>query len=696
MRKLVNQKSSFWAGESFFDDEVDVITGQKRSSNDVVALAAYRNSIANFVRIVTQQNVPVKFNTAGDSYTDGKSVVISAKLSDKEFDHAVGLALHEGSHVVKSNFDLVRNIRLTYQNKYGVHDHKEAGIVKDLLNIVEDRRIDKWVISTAPGYQGYYHALYAKYFNTSIINKGLESSEYRDETWESYFFRICNITNPNRDLDALKGLRAIWSELDLRAIDRLKSTEDALDVAFNIYDIVRSHLDVAEKEQKKEDESGQGQEGEGQGGDDGDGEGQEGDDQVRSGNTKDAGIGDGEGTVGDDDDGEAADGSEAEVGNEGGMNAGSGNESESDSDHPELSDRQKVMLENAIKKQKEFQDGVTRKKKVSKQDAKAIKAAQEADAKIVDLETKSNWGAANKHRVMVLPRVTNEMLESNALDIGMIMTGKWGIESRGAKNNLESIAKGFIMGQRLGKKLKARNEDKSLKYNRLRSGSIDKRRISNLGFGTGTVFQKVETMLYDDAAIHISIDASSSMRGKNWSQSVTMASAIAKAASMIEGLDVVISVRASDWIGNTSGERPIIMVTYDSTKDNIARFRKVMTQIRPQGCTPEGLCFEAIQNQLIAMKKGKEGYFLNLSDGMPGANNYDGQAARQHTRDQVNMMKKNGLHVLSYYVSESDYKCESTVAAFKFMYGADARFVNVESVADIANTMNAKFLVPKG
>jgi len=40
MRKLVNQKSSFWAGESFFDDEVDVITGQKRDTNDVVALAA--------------------------------------------------------------------------------------------------------------------------------------------------------------------------------------------------------------------------------------------------------------------------------------------------------------------------------------------------------------------------------------------------------------------------------------------------------------------------------------------------------------------------------------------------------------------------------------------------------------------------------------------------------------------------------
>jgi hypothetical protein len=685
MRKLHNQKSSFWAGESFFEDDIDVLTGEKRNSNDVVALAAYRNSIANFVRIVTQQNIPVKFQSAGDSYTDGKSVVISAKLSDKEFDYAVGLALHEGSHVVKSNFDLVRDISIRYENRYGMgtYSGKEGAIVKDLLNIVEDRRIDKWVTTTAPGYKGYYHALYAKYFNTPIINKGLASSEYRDETWESYFFRVVNITNPNRDLDALKGLKDIWSVLDLRNIDRLKSTEDALDVAFDIYDIIKGRIEEAKAE---EEESGEGQAG----------EGEEGNEAPQAGNNDDAGESDGEGEAGGDDDGETAEGSEAEAGNEGGANAGSSNEAESGSDQPELSDRQKKMLENAIKRQKEFQDGETRKKKVSKKDAKAIEAAQEADAEIVDIETKGKWGRNSKHRVMVLPRVTNEMLATNPLGIGMIMSGNyrnWRIEE-----NEAAIAKGFVMGQRLGKKLKARNEDHSLKYNRLRSGSIDKRRISNLGYGTETVFQKIETMIYDDAAIHISIDASSSMRGEKWSQSITMAAAIAKAASMIEGLDVVISVRAEEWGGYGKGntDRPILMVVYDLTKDNIARCRKVMSRIVPSGCTPEGICFEAIQKHLVAMKKGKEGYFLNLSDGMPGANDYGGSHALNHTRDQVNTMRKNGLHVLSYFVSDNDYDRESLSGQFKTMYGADARFVDVSSVADIANTMNAKFLVPKG
>jgi len=693
MRKLNNQKSSFWANEGFFEDDIDIITGRKKNSSDVVALASYRNSIANFVRIVTQQDIPVKFQTNGDSYTDGKSVVISAKLSDKDFDYAVGLALHEGSHVVKSDFDIVASIGNIYQTKYNSRDHKGISIVKDLLNIVEDRRIDQWLITAAPGYIGYYHALYAKYFNTSVINKGLASSEYRDETWESYFFRICNITNPNRDLDALKGLKDIWSVLDLRTIDRLKSTEDALGVAFDIYDIVQLHLDEAAKEKEAEDENGDGQEGDGQEGDGQEGDDQDGDDQFRSGNDKDAGTGDGEGQDGGDDDGETAEGSEAELSKEGGANNGSGNESGTGSDHPELSDRQKDLLAKAIQKQKDFQDNNIKKKKVSKKDADAIKAAEAADASIVDIETKGDWGARNKHRVLILPRVTNEMLENNPLGIGMIMEGTY--KSRQSDDNIKSISKGLIMGQRLGKKLKARNENQSLKYNRLRSGSIDKRRISTLGFGTETVFEKIESIVYNDAAIHISIDASSSMRGECWQQSMTMASAIAKASSMIEGLDVVISVRAEEWLpGSNDDDRPIIMVVYDSTRDNIARYQKVMSRIRPSGCTPEGICFEAIQKQLIAMKQGKDGYFLNISDGMPGASNYGGNSAILHTRNQVNQMRKNGLQVLSYFVSESDNAYGNIVEKFKQMYGADARFINTDSVSDIANTINAKFLMP--
>ena len=49
-----------------------------------------------------------------------------------------------------------------------------------MLNYVEDRRIDYYVFSSSPGYKGYYQALYDKYFNSKIIDKGLKSDMLRD------------------------------------------------------------------------------------------------------------------------------------------------------------------------------------------------------------------------------------------------------------------------------------------------------------------------------------------------------------------------------------------------------------------------------------------------------------------------------------------------------------------------------------
>ena len=55
--------------------------------------------------------MPVKFMSRGDSFTDGKSVTISGTINEKNFDHVVGLALHEGSHIVYSDFDLFASVR---------------------------------------------------------------------------------------------------------------------------------------------------------------------------------------------------------------------------------------------------------------------------------------------------------------------------------------------------------------------------------------------------------------------------------------------------------------------------------------------------------------------------------------------------------------------------------------------------------
>jgi len=160
--------SSFWMDDEFLTDKREA--GQRV---DYVKLAGYKRAIANFVRIVTNKDtIPVVFSSGQDSYTDGTKVVISAKLDEKVFDSTVGLALHEGSHIALTNFNVLSN-QLSYgspETDALVQWHKEtfnedtnAGNInpklKDLVNIIEDRRIDRFVFNSAPGYQGYYLAM---------------------------------------------------------------------------------------------------------------------------------------------------------------------------------------------------------------------------------------------------------------------------------------------------------------------------------------------------------------------------------------------------------------------------------------------------------------------------------------------------------------------------------------------------------
>ena len=101
--------SSFWADEwAQYDTPTTYWSGGawkapttnkvETSTADMIKLNAHKRAIANFVNILTNKPIPVKFAVKGDSYTDGKTVTLSAEVKPEKFDTAVGLALHEASH----------------------------------------------------------------------------------------------------------------------------------------------------------------------------------------------------------------------------------------------------------------------------------------------------------------------------------------------------------------------------------------------------------------------------------------------------------------------------------------------------------------------------------------------------------------------------------------------------------------------
>ena len=372
--------SSFWLDSSITEDLNDDMTTVEKKSADLMKLMAYKRSIRNFVNIVTGQNIPVTFDGRGDdSFTDGNSVTISAKLDDKEFDPVVGLALHEGSHIALTDFDTLKQLRngnlpstidkdYLYK-KYDVDNDWDLMLIisnnlKSLLNYVEDRRIDNHIYTSAPGYRGYYESMYDKYFHSRVVDKGLQSSEYRTEDWDSYMFRIINLTNENRDLDALNGLREIWNVIDLRNISRLKSSWDALDVAGELLMIIEKNISVESDQQCESD--GDGESDQQEGGDQNGNSPMTGDTDNQQGGGGMSSQGSGDTSKSDAEDGEESD----QTTDEGGVPSGMGNPNGAGGQYEPLSDRQKKMLDNAIKKQQEFMDGDVKKKKVSKSDKK--------------------------------------------------------------------------------------------------------------------------------------------------------------------------------------------------------------------------------------------------------------------------------------------------------------------------------------
>ena len=654
-----NNYSSFWLdngwdnNSSIFDDE------PVKKGVDLVALASYRRAISNFVSIVTgESDIKVTFKANGDSYTDGQQVVISSKLDDKLFDSTVGLALHEGSHIKLSDFDFLKGLQhqipQEYYNRgevFGWGAMDVVSKVKDLLNYVEDRRIDYFVFTNSPGYKGYYHSLYDKYFHSKVIDKALKSSEYTSKDWDSYIFRIINLTNKNSDLSALSGLGEI-RKLIFSNVKNLNSTEEAFQVALLVFDVILNNLDVnVENPQEDENEDGESQE------------------------------------ISVDGDGDSSDGD-------------SSDSSDSSEGKPELTDNQKKQLQNAINKQKKFMDGEIAKKGLTKKDKASMDAVESAGMSYVDVakDMTDRWsGKKTPTKVLLVKKFNKALAESDTVSMIYRPDYTWG----SIEDNKKAIHDGMVKGTMLGRKLQVRGESRETKWTRLDSGRIDKRLISELGFGNERVFNTTFIESYSDAFLHISVDASGSMGGRKWLNTQTCVAAIAKACSMINNVDLVISYRSTQSSGGNgyrrrgSKEYPLMLIAYDSRVDKINKLTNMFHLLHASGTTPEGLCFEAIMKEIEPASKDKDSYFLNFSDGMPMFGNddidYHHDTAIDHTNKMVKMIRERGVKVLSYFIGDS-YDMERSTKTFKRMYGNDAEFIDVTSVLPVAKTMNKAFL----
>ena len=682
------QASSFWLNDDFdveFKSEAGI---------DYTKLAAAQRAIGNFVNIVTGKPIPVVFQSNDSSFTDGETVTIGTKLDGKNFDPAVGLALHEGSHIAHTDFNLFKHTnggatsflpntqfaqRCNDMIKMQLFD-SDYRVIKDLLNWIEDRRIDYKIYTTAPGYRMYYEAMYDKYFNDKIIDKALIAGEKCQETMDDYMFHIINLTNPKRQLTTLKHLRAIWDIIDLKNIQRLQTTTDALDIACNVFIIIKqAEADNASNpqdldNQPKQDES----------------------DPVPGGGGS-SGEGGGEGESEDDGDGDGSSGDD---------------ESDNDSDGDSKSDNISKMspsdlnkLSKAIENQRDFLDSKSTKTgKLTKSQASTISAMREAGVESRLVDTSEN-GKGNFVETVVIKKLTPAIICSLPglfnNNSNYFVNGKYNYDALLAANANDSklrrikpmqtaVLKGIELGKQLGRKLQLRNADRTLKTTRLETGKIDRRLISQLGYNNANVFHRIVTDRYKNYFIHISIDASGSMDGVKFENAIASAVAVAQAASMTTGIRIQISLRGTNCL-NGRGDKAVTIYAYDSALDKMSKIRNMFKYLDTFGCTPEGIAFKSIEKDIKADAKGDECIFVNYSDGAPTdvsgcGYNYDGVA---YTRRVITGFREIGINIISYFITEGN---GYGAGSFKTMYGPDASFIKPTNMNEVSKTLNSKFL----
>jgi hypothetical protein len=185
------------------------------------------------------------------------------------------------------------------------------------------------------------------------------------------------------------------------------------------------------------------------------------------------------------------------------------------------------------------------------------------------------------------------------------------------------------------------------------------------------------------------------MSGSKWNKAMTSAVAMIKACDMAGNIDVVVSIRTTHDSNNSGHGVPLILVAYDSRTDKLVKVKNLFSALDVSGVTPEGLCFEAIQKDLIPGNSNQDSYFINFSDGQPYFGNneidYNGSHAEKHTAKMCNNMRAMGISVLSYFIG-GEYEYDRDRIAFTTMYGKDAEFINATNMMEVAKTMNKKFL----
>ncbi len=218
---------------------------------------AYRLACQMIVAMDAPFKVDVRID-ATRSCTDSHSVFVASKVLDdetlpvgKRLDVFLGLAIHEGSHLLYTDFSTLPDA--------------ENPIVHHLQNILEDERIERELGQRKPGLANFLKSTKQYHYGHYAETMEGKDEEVRLSAFARLYNAILSIVRYPSSLDPDDA--AYFSDALIEVRDLLvpypESTQECLEKAREIYEIMKRRLEEEKQEQEEQEQQQQGQ-GEGQ------------------------------------------------------------------------------------------------------------------------------------------------------------------------------------------------------------------------------------------------------------------------------------------------------------------------------------------------------------------------------------------------------------------------------------------------
>lgn len=586
----------------------------------------------------------------------------------------------------------------------GAFRHIMLEVVKPLINIIEDRRIDNYVYTNAPGYRRYYRHLYTRFFRLDEQTETSIKLISREISLAAYIANITNIHTPIFDETNLPDLDKIYHLVDLPKIERLDSVHAVADVANSILEIIFQNVPYHTYISRYE---------------------------ADASNSKQA-LQELKNLMG-----SALSNIKVSVNSKGGGKNGSGapqtprtitldqfikenlmdktpkklddNVARRVNERGELTHQQaKDFIESMAKVAKDNFSETSEDKESITESLKSLvasfiskeimveqvnKSTRKRTVPAGSLSNKNDIGRARKDdyeycdEVIVINGISENTLKSPKT-VNFREQSGWFL-SDCVKTAPFYVGSGIAKGKQLAALLKTRDEEFKEVSTRKNYGKLSSRLLPEYSTGNVDLFERTSVEDIRPAYVHISLDASGSMRGTCWDNSMEMCVALIYAFSTITSVTCELSLRgtASSITGSRFSNVAAIWNVYNSQEMSAEDFiRNYVHLFDPGGGTPEGLCYEAISARILRAAEGKDAFFINLCDGEPLMGTFRApETIVSYNRKQVLNFTQNGINVLSYFISNSSY----VPKAFTEIYKSDGYHVKPGDIRSIANTINS-------